>query len=201
MLTKDSDSLAMDSRNTHLTLALVEQRLRGRSPVRIEPVPGLTRAAVLLLLRDALDGVEVLLTMRGHAVRDHKGEVSLPGGAMEVGDMDEFATALREAQEEVGLNPEMVRVLGRLDDYVTVTGYHVAPVVAAGAFDGLSPRTAEIVEVFPFPLAFMLDPAHVERIPGARFGRTDDILMVRFGARLVWGATARILFNLLEICT
>ncbi|MBM4394828.1 MAG: CoA pyrophosphatase [Deltaproteobacteria bacterium] len=191
-----------DERGTPaLTLARIEERLRAHAPLPL-PVPdGVTRAAVLVLLRDGPEGPEILLTQRSHDVRDHKGQVSFPGGAAEDSDADPTATAVREAAEEVGLDPAAVRMVGRLDDYVTITNYHVTPVVAFGAFDGLSARTDEITDVFPFPLAFMADPSHVERAPGAGMGRKEDILFVQFGDPFVWGATARILNNLLEIVT
>jgi 8-oxo-dGTP pyrophosphatase MutT (NUDIX family) len=191
-----------DERGTPaLTLARIEERLRAHAPVRL-PVPdGVTRAAVLVLLREGPDGPEVFLTQRSEGVRDHKGQVSFPGGATEESDDDATATAMREAAEEVGLDPAAIRLVGRLDDYVTITNYHVTPVVAFGSFDGLSARTDEIADVFPFPLAFMADPSHVERVPGAGMGRREDILFVQFGDRLVWGATARMLNNLLEIVT
>jgi 8-oxo-dGTP pyrophosphatase MutT (NUDIX family) len=184
-----------------LSVADVEARLRARAP-RTRDAHGLNPSAVLVLLRDSPEGPEVLLTLRSEDVRDHKGQVSFPGGAAEPGDADETATALRESFEEVGLDPGRVRILGRLDDCTTITGYHVVPVVGSiPDFDGLRARTAEIAEVFAFPLVWMADPAHVQRVPWERGGHREEVLMIPFGPRLVWGATARMLHNLLEILT
>lgn len=174
-------------------------RLAGH---RARPLPadGLTRSAVLIALRDGASGPEVLLTQRSDDVRDHKGQVSFPGGVVEADDADVVATALREAAEEVGLDPSAPVLLGRLDDYVTITGYHIAPVVCRlDAFDGLGACSPEIAGVFAFPLGWMADPSHVERIPGRAFGRDEDVLVVPYGERVVWGATARMLWRLLEV--
>ena len=190
------------SQGTPLTIAHVEQRLAGRPPVLIPPPEGVTRAAVLILLTEGPGGAEVLLTVRSQDVRHHKGQVSFPGGVTEDGDQDELATAVRETVEEVGLDPASTRVLGRLDDYVTITSYHVTPFVAAmPSFAGLRPMTDEIVELFSFPIAFMADPRNVERVPLERLGRAEEVLFVQFGDRQIWGATARMLNNLLEVVT
>jgi 8-oxo-dGTP pyrophosphatase MutT (NUDIX family) len=181
-----------------LDVARVEARLAGRKPKRL-PAQGLTRSAVLVLLRDGDDGLEALLTQRSDGVRDHQRQVAFPGGMAEPGDADEVATAIRESVEEVGLDPARIRQIGRLDDYATITGYHVTPIVAATrSYEGLSPRTGEIAEVFAFPVERMGDP-RVLRIPGALWGRGEDVLFLAWRDHLVWGATARMLHNLLEI--
>lgn len=181
-----------------LTTSDVEKALAHHQPHRLAS-DGLTRSAVLVLLRDGPDGIEVLLTERSNEVRDHQGQVSFPGGVAEVSDTDDTSTALREATEEIGLDPRRVRLIGRLDDYITITGYHVAPVVAViETFDGLAPRTREIVSIFAFPLERIGD-TRVLKLPGAIFGRSDDVLFVACQDHLVWGATAAMLRNLWEI--
>jgi 8-oxo-dGTP pyrophosphatase MutT (NUDIX family) len=183
-----------------LDVARVEERLAGRAPRRLSP-EGLTRSAVLVLLHDGPDGLQALLTQRSDGVRDHQRQVAFPGGVAEPGDADEVATAIRESVEEVGLDPARIRLIGRLDDYRTITGYHVTPIVAATTcYEGLSPRTGEISEVFAFPVERMGDP-RVLRIPGALWGRDEDVLFVAWHDHLIWGATARMLHNLLEIVT
>ncbi len=182
------------------TLAAVEARLKARTPM-LQPCPEGTRpAAVLMLLRDGPEGLEVLLTRRSQDVSDHKGQVSLPGGGIEPGDGDSSAAALREASEEVGLDPSRVRLLGRMDDYLSITHFHIVPWAAAiDDFDGLDARTGEIDEVFAFPLAYLADERHVLRLPWKRMGVREDVLFVPYGDQLLWGLTARILYRLLEI--
>ena len=182
------------------TLERATAHLHARTPLEEHPPEGVRRAAVLMLLRDGPAGLEVFLTRRSHEVSDHKGQVSLPGGAAEPGDADSAATALREANEEVGLDPTRVRMLGRLDDYTTITQYHITPIVASVAsFEGLLGRTDEITDVFAFPVALLGDTKRVLRIRGEAFGRREEVLFIAFGDHLLWGATARMLLNLLEI--
>jgi 8-oxo-dGTP pyrophosphatase MutT (NUDIX family) len=182
------------------TLARARERLAAHAP-NGRPVPeGARQAAVLLLLRDGPHGLEVLLTRRSHDVRDHKGQVSLPGGGVEPGDADSLAAALRESAEEVGLAPGRARVLGRLDDFLAITSYHVATWAAeVDSFEGLSPRTGEIEEVFPFPMAYLADERHVLRLPWRRHGVAEDVLFVPYGDQLLWGLTARMLWHFLEV--
>ena len=190
----------MDGAASRLTVSAIEGRLNGRPPVARPRSGGLTAAAVLVLLAETPEGVQVLLTERSHGVRDHKGQVALPGGAIEAGDADETSAAIREAVEEVGLDPSRLRVIGRLDDYVTVTGYHVTPIVGVlPSFEGLGPRTDEITEVFAFPLDWIGDPGRVQTVPGSLFGRDEDILFVPCEGHMVWGATARILKQFVEL--
>ena len=156
----------------------------------------LTSVLFVLILGAAV----LLLTQRSHGVRDHQGQVSFPGGMAEPEDADEVATALRESLEEVGLDAARVRILGRLDEYTTLTKYHIVPIVASiASFDGLVPKTEEITDVFAFPVALMGDPKRVLRIRGEAFGRREEVLFIAFGDHLLWGATARMLLNLLEI--
>ena len=178
----------------------VASHLDARTPLEESVPDGIRRAAVLILLRDGPQGLEVLLTRRSREVSDHKGQVSLPGGAVEPEDADSSAAALREANEEVGLDPTRVRMLGRLDDYVTITGFHIVPWAAAiDDFDGLGPRTGEIDEVFTFPLAYLADDRHVLHLPWVRHGNAEEVLFIPYGDQLLWGVTARILYRLLEI--
>lgn len=182
-----------------IRVADIVHALEGRLP-RLRPAEGLTRAAVLILLREGPDGLEVLLTRRSNAVKDHKGQVSLPGGAVDESDRDTLHTALREAGEEIGLDPARVRILGRLDDYLTITGYHVTPWVGlTSSFDGLAPTSGEIERVFAFPLAALADPARLSRIPVDHPDGFGGILVCEYDGEVVWGATARILLGLMEV--
>ena len=157
-------------------------------------------SAVLVLCSEGVQGVEVLLTRRSQRVRDHKGQVSFPGGVIEPTDPSPLAAALREAHEEVGLDPGAVTVFGQLSDYVTVTGYHIRPYVASTeSFEGLEPRSPEIERVFAFPLWFMLDDSRITRVPATRLGREEDLLFVEYDGETIWGATARIIYGLAKL--
>jgi 8-oxo-dGTP pyrophosphatase MutT (NUDIX family) len=184
-----------------ITLDRIRDRLESRVP-RVRPCPaGFREAAVLILLREDPDGVEVLLCQRSEDRRDaHSGQVSLPGGQRDPGDADALATALRESWEEVGLEPDRIRLLGRLDDTLTITNFHVVPWVASiDSFDGLRPMTDEIVEVFPFPIDRLRDEALVRRVPWERDGETLEVLFVEWNGHVLWGVTARMLDRLVEV--
>ena len=121
-------------------------------------------ASVLVPLGALETGVTVLLTRRTDHLRDHAGQISFPGGRAEEIDADAVHTAMREAEEEVGLAPEQVEVIGTLPVYTTVTGFHVTPVVALvrpGVALGID--SFEVAEAFEVPLAFLMDPANHRR--------------------------------------
>ncbi len=154
-------------------------------------------AAVLVALIDRGAGPQVLLTRRTEALRHHAGQVSFPGGRIEPGDSDPVDAALREAEEEVGLARTQSSPLGYLDPFVTITGFHVYPVVATveAAYE---PRLdpSEVAEAFEVPLAFLLDPANVHRQEVDWQGRRRSLLEYRFMGHRIWGATAAMLVNL-----
>ena len=164
-------------------------------PLTTTPRP----AAVLLGVIPRKDGAGVVLTRRTEQLRDHAGQVSLPGGRIESVDTSPAQAALREAHEEVGLEPGHAQLLGYLDPYLTITGYRVLPVVAMIHGD-FSPRAnpEEVADVFEVPLALLLDPAHLEQVEFTFGGRTRHVLQYRYAAHRIWGATAAILYNLRE---
>lgn len=160
-----------------------------------------TAAAVLVPLVERPDGFSVILTQRTADLKAHGGQISFPGGRMEKHDADAEAAALREAREEIGLDPATVEILGRLDPYKTVTGFDVTPVVAAVSLPlALIPDPVEVAEIFEVPLAFFLDPANHQR-----HSRTSPTGAVRayyampYQDRYIWGATAGMLVNLYEV--
>ena len=125
-----------------------------------EPRP----AAVLLALVDRPQGLQVLLTQRTDHLRDHAGQISFAGGRSEATDADAVATALREAQEEIGLDPARAQVITTLPTYTTVTAYVVTPVVAIiDAAHELALDGHEVAEAFEVPLAFLMNPANHHR--------------------------------------
>lgn len=171
--------------------------LPGDDPERLPP-PGstLTPAAVLVPLVSRPDGLQVLLTQRAAHLNDHAGQVSFPGGRVEPGDASREMTALREAEEEIGLARQRVELLGRLPEYHTITGFSVTPVVGyvEPPFD-LRLDDFEVAEVFEVPLAFLLDPANHQRHTYLYQGRSRSYWAVPYQGRFIWGATAAMLVN------
>lgn len=153
-----------------------------------------TPAAVLVPLVNRPDGLTVLLTQRSDTLPDHPGQISFPGGRLDPGDASVAAAALREAQEEVGLGPHCVTVLGELASYETVTGYSVTPVVGwvEPPFD-VAPDPIEVADVFEVPLAYLLEPAHQQRHFRMLGTIRRDYFAIPYADRYIWGATAAML--------
>lgn len=162
----------------------------------IAPMP----AAVLVGLVPRAEGMQVLLTRRTDALRQHAGQVSFPGGRIEPGDRDAEAAAIRETGEEIGLAPAALSPLGWLDPLATVTGFLVLPLVAAVAPDYRPrPDPREVDEVFEVPLEFLMTEANLRRVPLQWQG--GERMVLEFADRgqprlRIWGATASILLNL-----
>ncbi len=157
----------------------------------------MTPASVLVPIVAHAEGLTVLFTQRTSHLKAHSGQVSFPGGKAEPGDASPEFTALREAQEEIGLAPERVEILARLPDYLTRTGYRVSPIV--GLLQPpleLIPDPIEVEEIFEVPLAFLLDPRnHVRRTRELK-GQTVGYYEMPYGKRYIWGATAGMIVNL-----
>jgi 8-oxo-dGTP pyrophosphatase MutT (NUDIX family) len=180
--------------------------LRDRLAARLEPLalppppgPGLVPAAVLIGFVPRPAGPSVILTRRSDALRSHTGQVALPGGRCESGETP-WQTALREAHEEIGLDPRLVEVIGLSGAYHTVTDFLVTSVV--GMIDAdFSPiaNPDEVADIFETPFAFLLDPKSWEE----RQLQRDDGTVRRYWAaewdgRTIWGATATMLRDLGE---
>ena len=154
------------------------------------------RAAGVLAAFHAGDG-RLVLTKRASGLRHHPGQIALPGGKVDPGDADAVAAALREAREEVGLDPAQVRILGTLPPHRTVTGFAVTPVIAVidGPFTPI-PEAGEVQEVFALPFAHVADPA-CYRVEQRRWrGGWRSYHAAPYGPYYLWGATARILLGL-----
>ncbi|WP_418158616.1 CoA pyrophosphatase [Benzoatithermus flavus] len=155
-----------------------------------------TPAAVLLGLVARTDGPHVVLTQRTAHLKDHAGQISLPGGRIEPEDEGPAAAALREAFEEIGLAPEKVEVLGGLRHYDTITGFRIHPIV--GWIEPpvtFAPDPFEVAEVFEVPLGFVLEPQNHRRDSYVRNGERRHFYVLPYRDRYIWGATAGILVN------
>lgn len=169
-------------------------------PGTAPPPQPLTAAAVLVPLVKREPELTVLLTQRTANLHDHAGQVSFPGGRIERSDRDSVAAALREAEEEIGLPRDHVSVIGRLDTYITGTGFEITPVVGlVRAPWPMRPDPREVAEVFEVPLAFVLDPANHERHSREVKGYVRSFFVLPYPGRYIWGATAGMLVNLAEV--
>ncbi len=154
-------------------------------------------ASVLVPVMRRPDGLRVLLTRRSEKLRSHKGQISFPGGRREASDVSAAAAAKREAEEEAGIPPAAVEVIGYLDDYPTITRYMVTPVVAmVEDLAEVRPCAREVAEIFEVPLPFVVDPASYERKILSREGFNVPFFELNYGAWRIWGATAGMLWNL-----
>ncbi len=160
--------------------------------------PDLIGASVLLAFVDRETEPHLVFTKRTMTVAKHKGQVSLPGGAKEAADADSVDTALREANEEIGLHPQFVEVVGLLDDSITTTGFAITPVVGL-----VSPKAVfeadpvEVDEVFEVPLSTLLKPSNHMMQVGEHNGVRYQDHRYFAGRFVIWGATGRILNSFL----
>lgn len=170
------------------------RRLQRHLPA--DPVP----AAVLVPLIDRAEGMTVLLTERASQLAKHAAQIAFPGGRLEPSDPDVASAALREANEEIGLDAGRVEIVGYLPDHVVFTGYRVTPVLSlvTPPFD-LTPNPAEVAHVFEVPIDYLFDPANHQ----ARLRRVGDEDMLLFDIpwrdKNIWGATAGMLLTLVRM--
>ena len=159
-------------------------------------------AAVLLLLYERDDGLHLLFQERSHQVEHHKGQISFPGGARDEGDDSAAFTALRETHEEVGVDPNDVDLLGEIDEIWTISDFRVRPFVGwlrewPYPFRYAPREVASLLEV---PVAHLAHPATLVDDIREVDGRRVVFPSYRWGEHLIWGATARILTNFLDVC-
>lgn len=167
-------------------------------PASVPPRPH-REAAVLVPVVARSGSLFVILTQRSAHLRDHSGQVALPGGKIDPDDASPVETALRVAREEIGLDPEAVRVLGYLDPYLSATGFLVVPVI--GLVDegaDLVPNPAEVAAIFEVPLGFLMDASRYTLNALEWQGRRRHYYALSFADRTIWGVTAGILNNLRE---
>jgi len=189
-----------------ITVPQIRRALARHQPV-LRPEFG-AAAAVLVPLLPRHEGLHVLFTERSKELRAHAGQISFPGGRVDPADPDVRAAALREAREEVGLDAEDVEILGILDDCPTfVTGFVITPVVglidplaftAAGRYPW-NPSPAEIAALHELPLADFRDPRNLRIEMREREGVQFELFWYTVRGQTVWGATARILHQLIQL--
>lgn len=186
-----------------MTLA---ERIRDAlaEPAKLPPLPGdlpeqralaSLPAAVLIAITDRADP-GVILTVRREHLRTHAGQIAFPGGRLDEGE-EPVAAALREAHEELGLDPALVELAGRLDEYRTVTGYVVTPVIGVVPPElPLQPHEHEVADWFEAPLAYLLDATNQQVETAVFAGLERRYWQIGWNGRRIWGATAAMLVNL-----
>jgi 8-oxo-dGTP pyrophosphatase MutT (NUDIX family) len=153
-------------------------------------------AAVLIAITDSVVP-SVILTQRPTTMRKHPGQVAFPGGRVDASDVDVVAAALREAEEEVGLPPSCVHIVGTMDIYQTITDYEITPVISVIPPDlVLVPNKGEVDSIFEVPLSFLLDPLNHKTKQVTYDGQVREYYEIFWADRRIWGATAAMIVNL-----
>ncbi|HET6923575.1 MAG TPA: CoA pyrophosphatase [Anaeromyxobacteraceae bacterium] len=194
-----------------MSFAALKAALGARAPGRLDPASiseeylrsegALRPAAVLVPLFEKDGAAHVLLTRRRADLRRHAGQISFPGGRVDEGDESTLAAALREAEEEVGLAPQRVEVLGELSEQlVVVTGFRLTPWVGRVPYPyPFAPHPGEVEEILEVPLDLLARPGAHRTETWEAFGMKHEVHFFSLGRDTVWGATARVLSELLAI--
>ncbi len=177
-----------------LLLTVLQHSVTGE---RVGAEQELTAASVLVPLIARESGISVLFTQRTAHLKDHPGQISFPGGRVEAQDATPAQTALREAQEEIGLSSTAIEVLGYLPEHPTSTGFLVTPVVGivTPPFD-LCAHSGEVARIFEVPLAFLMDSANHQAHSWSKGGAILHSIALSYGENFIWGATASIVIEL-----
>lgn len=172
----------------------------GESAIQHYAGRGLKPAAVLILVINQADAPTVLFTQRTANLTDHAGQISFPGGRMEADDRDHFHTALREAEEETGIDAKKIEIVGTIPQYTTGTGYLITPVV--GWIEppvAYRPDPTEVEECFEVPFDFLMDIGNHHLETAMYKGRMRSYYALPYGRRYIWGATAGMLVTLTRV--
>ena len=167
--------------------------LKTKPDNRNELIP----AAVLVPIIIRNDGLQVLLTKRNENLKHHAGQISFPGGRVDDSDRNVQHTALRETEEEVGLKPALIKIIGELDQYIVGTGYLVSPIIGViePPFE-LVKQEDEVAEIFEAPLDFLISPENFKHYSRNFNGKTHYHFAITWENHFIWGATAGMLRNL-----
>lgn len=182
-------------------LEAIRRAMAAHDPTSIAP-EGRPPAAVLLLIYELNGEPHTVFTLRTDLVETHKGQISFPGGAADPDDDDLRLTALRETHEELGVRPEDVEVIGHLDDWVSITGFLVRPYVGFVRRPGpypFQPNEHEVAEVIEVPLSHLMDDRNVTEEVRQYDGRDVQMYSFVFNNHVIWGLTARILKQFLDL--
>jgi 8-oxo-dGTP pyrophosphatase MutT (NUDIX family) len=167
---------------------------------RVIEHPPFSHAAVLVPLFQKDGNCHLLFTKRSEEVKYHKGEISFPGGVVDEEDLELINTALREADEEIGLKESDVQIIGVLDDIVTITEFIITPIVGLFPYPySFKVSEVEIAELIEVPLASLLDRDCFSEREIFRGGQREIVFAYQYGEHIIWGATARILKQFLDL--
>jgi len=170
---------------------------RRASVVEDYPLPKAGIPAAVLFSLIERDELCVLFTQRSSQLKHHAGQISFPGGKAESEDQNLFATATREAQEEVGLDPSFVQLVGQLPQYRTFTGFTVTPVLGfVSANASFEADGGEVAEIFEVPLAYLMDQRNHIAYPFSRKNFSATVYFIPWQDKFIWGATAAFIRNL-----
>jgi 8-oxo-dGTP pyrophosphatase MutT (NUDIX family) len=186
---------------TNDVIPLIQQALSDYTPRKLVQ-PTASPAAVLILVHTSIGEPHVVFTERTHEVEHHKGQISFPGGASDDEDESPEATALRETYEEIGVRPDDVRLLGSLDDMVTISNFLVTPFVGALASESAYEyelNDEEVASIIEVPLSFLLDEENMELEVREHGGHEVLVPAFAYDGHRIWGATARMLHQLVEL--
>lgn len=182
-------------------LEKLEAALADYNPRRVDN-PAAAPAAVLVLLRSLANEAHVVFTERTSEVENHKGQICFPGGGSDETDPTPEATALRETFEEIGVKSEHVRIIGQLDDMVTVSNFRVSPFVGVMEIEPDYKYTicdSEVARVIEVPFSFLMEEGNMELEVREHHGREVLVPAFTYDGHRIWGATARMLHQLIEL--
>lgn len=178
------------------TVAGYQRKVQNRSSGGTD----LIDAAVLIPVVREGDVLSIILTRRTDSVETHKGQIAFPGGIVDPGDRDRVHTALREAEEELGILPSAVEAVGLLDDLSTPTGFCITPVVGIlKEMPPMHPNPGEVAEAFAVPLTFFADPRNARRESRTFNGVTREVWTYVYAGRIIWGATGTIIHRMMAV--
>jgi len=182
-----------------MTIVRIREGLSSYEKKHLEQGNLIPSAVLFPIVQDS-DGLKVLLLQRSNQVEHHSGEVSFPGGRIDSADKSPLDAALRESREEVGILRQNVEMLGELDDYLTVTGYHITPFLGLlSDVSDLSPRTIETTDLFFVPLSFFQDPQNIKKQYIEWQGQPRVVYVSVYANKTIWGATLAMIMNFIEV--